>query len=76
VPTLTVRERLLQAGLVIAREHGLRAMTVRAVATRAQANLGSFVYHFGTRDTFVAELIERLYCADDGHAGTGCHPLR
>ncbi len=55
------RERLLQAGLAIARERGLRALTVRAVAARAQANLGSFVYHFRTRDTFVAELIERLY---------------
>ncbi len=55
------RERLLQAGMAMARERGLRTLTVRAVAARAQVNLGSFVYHFGTRDAFVAELIERLY---------------
>lgn len=55
------RERLLQAGLEIARHRGIKAMTVRAVATRAGANLGSFVYHFGTRDAFVDELVERWY---------------
>lgn len=55
------RERLLAAGLELARGVGLRALTVRAVATRADANLGSFVYHFGTREAFIGELIERLY---------------
>jgi AcrR family transcriptional regulator len=55
------RERLLQAGLEIARRQGIKALTVRAVATRAGANLGSFVYHFGTRDAFVDELVERWY---------------
>jgi AcrR family transcriptional regulator len=55
------RERLLRAGLSIARRSGIKAMTVRAVATRARANLGSFVYHFGTRDTFVDLLMERWY---------------
>lgn len=55
------RERLLAAGLVLARRGGLRALTVRAVAARAQVNLGSFVYHFGSRDAFVVELVERWY---------------
>lgn len=55
------RERMLAAGLDLARALGLRKLTVRAVATQAQANLGSFVYHFGTRDAFVEELMERLY---------------
>jgi AcrR family transcriptional regulator len=55
------RERLLRAGLSIARRSGIKAMTVRAVATKARANLGSFVYHFGTRDTFVDLLMERWY---------------
>ncbi len=59
-PTAT-RERLLRAGLVIARRAGLRAITVRGVAARAGANLGSFVHHFGTRDAFIAELLERWY---------------
>ncbi len=55
------REKLLRSGLRLARRGGLRALTVRGVAARAQVNLGSFVYHFGSRDAFVAELIERWY---------------
>ena len=55
------RQRLLQAGLQLARERGVRALTVRAVASQARANLGSFVHHFGTREAFVGELIERWY---------------
>ncbi|GIL05138.1 MAG: TetR family transcriptional regulator [Burkholderiaceae bacterium] len=55
------REKLLRSGLQLARRGGLRALTVRGVAARAHVNLGSFVYHFGNRDAFVAELIERWY---------------
>ena len=55
------RERLLRAGLALARHSGLKALTVRAVATKAEANLGSFVHHFGTREVFLDALIERWY---------------
>ena len=55
------RERLLRAGLVLARRGGIKALTVRAVAARAGANLGSFVHHFGTRDAYLGLLIERWY---------------
>lgn len=34
---------------------------MRAVAAAAEVNLGSFVYHFGTREAFVYELVERWY---------------
>jgi len=60
-PEVDARERLLRAGLALARKGGIQAMTVRAVAARAEANLGSFVHHFGTREAFVDELIERWY---------------
>lgn len=60
-PVVASRERLLKEGLAIARKSGLRAVTVRGVAARARVNLGSFVYHFGSRDAFVAELLERWY---------------
>jgi AcrR family transcriptional regulator len=52
---------LLREGLAIARRAGLRSITVRGVAGRARVNLGSFVYHFGSREAFVAELLERWY---------------
>ncbi len=55
------RERLLRSGIALARRSGLRAITVRALAAHAEVNLGSFVYHFGTREAFVAELVERWY---------------
>lgn len=62
-PTATTpaRERLLRAGGRQARRSGVRSITVRAVCQQAEANLGSFVYHFGSRDAFVAEIIERWY---------------
>jgi AcrR family transcriptional regulator len=58
---LASRDKLLKEGLAIARRSGLRAVTVRGVAARARVNLGSFVYHFGSREAFIAELLERWY---------------
>jgi AcrR family transcriptional regulator len=57
----SVRDRLLRAGERMARRTGLRSLTVRGVCQQAEANLGSFVYHFGSREAFVAELIEHWY---------------
>lgn len=55
------RERLLRAGRRLAQHSGLRKLTVRAVCEAADANLGTFVYHFGSRDAFIGELIEYWY---------------
>jgi AcrR family transcriptional regulator len=60
-PPPAARARLLAAGRRLARDGGLRGLTVRGVAARAGVNLGSFVYHFGTREAFVIELIESWY---------------
>jgi AcrR family transcriptional regulator len=57
----STRTALLEAGHRIVLSDGFAALTVRRVAATASANLGSFVYHFGTRDRFVCELIERWY---------------
>ena len=57
----STREQLLQAGTRLARKVGLSGLTVRGVCDAAGANPGTFVYHFGTRDAFIAELIERWY---------------
>jgi AcrR family transcriptional regulator len=58
---LSTRDALLEAGRVIIVGDGFAALTIRRVAAAAGANLGSFVYHFGTRDTFVRALIETWY---------------
>jgi AcrR family transcriptional regulator len=55
------RQRLLRAGLAIARRSGLRAVTVRGLTRRAGANLGSFVHFFGTRTAFLDEMVEGWY---------------
>src|SRR5438105_5035138 len=57
----TTRERLLASGHRAVIKRSLRSLTIREVAAGAKANLGSFVYHFGTRDAFVVALIERWY---------------
>jgi len=54
-------DRLLRAGLARARAEGFRRLTVRAVAQDAGVNLGSFVYHFGSRDQFIAQVIAHWY---------------
>lgn len=59
--TCSTRERLLRSGLRQARRSGVRSITVRGICQQSGANLGTFVYHFGSRDAFVAEVIERWY---------------
>jgi AcrR family transcriptional regulator len=59
--SISTRERLLRAGLRQARRSGVRSITVRGLCQQAGANLGTFVYHFGSRDAFVGEVIERWY---------------
>lgn len=55
------RQKLLTCGRQIIERNGVRGLTVRGVATRAKVNLGTFVYHFGTREAFVAEVLESWY---------------
>ena len=66
-PAAATREALLDSGFALAARVGLRGLTVRGVTSRTGANPGSFVYHFGSRDAFQRELLERWYqplCAD------------
>ena len=58
---IPARESLLAAGRAIVVAKGFSALTVRRTAAEAGANLGTFVYHFKTRDAFVSELIEAWY---------------
>lgn len=55
------RERMLACGKRIVSRTGLRGLTVRGVAAHAKVNLGTFVYHFGTREAFINELMEQWY---------------
>ncbi|POZ62421.1 TetR/AcrR family transcriptional regulator [Chromobacterium alticapitis] len=55
------RQRLLRQGLDSVRRTGLRGLVVREVAAAAGVNPGSFVYHFGSRERFISELVELWY---------------
>jgi AcrR family transcriptional regulator len=55
------RQQLLDHGLSIASEKGLRGLTVRGLCQHAGINTGSFVYHFGNREQFTTELLEHWY---------------
>ncbi len=55
------RQMLLDAGRTMVQVRGLRGFTVRELAKRTGVNLGSFVYHFGTRERFLAEVVEGWY---------------
>ena len=55
------RTRILTCGRRIVARSGLRGLTVRGVAAQAKVNLGTFVYHFGTRDDFLKEVMESWY---------------
>ena len=55
------RDRMLACGRRIVARDGVRGLTVRGLAAQAKVNLGTFVYHFGTRDGFIAELMESWY---------------
>jgi AcrR family transcriptional regulator len=81
--TAPTRQRLLAAGHALVLRHGMQQLTVREVAAAAGANLGSFVYHFGTRERFFETLIEEWYApllqsvvSVAGSEGNGIERLR
>lgn len=54
-------EKLIRAGVYLARQKGLRNFTVREVCSRSKVNLGMFHYYFKTRETFDAAVLKSLY---------------
>lgn len=54
-------EKLLNAGVALARKKGLSGFTVRELCARAKVNLGMFHYHFKTKERFDREIMRTLY---------------
>lgn len=61
VKDLSTKERLLAAGLHLVEQEGFLSLSIRKLCRKTNANTGSFVYHFGTRDAFLSEMIEQWY---------------
>ena len=58
---LRTREALLDAGLEIAEQHGLAAMSVNRVVAAAGVAKGTFYVHFPDRGSFLNALHQRFY---------------
>lgn len=51
----TTSDRLKEAAWTCLRKGGTKATTSRAIASAANANLGSITYHFGSKDQLLSE---------------------
>jgi AcrR family transcriptional regulator len=63
------RDQLLDAAEALLAEAGTRALTLAAVAQRAGVSKGGLLYHFATKKTLVAALVERLITEFDEAVG-------
>ncbi len=54
------RESILAAAYDLATDGGLRAVTVRDVASRAEISPGLVLFHFGSKDRLVLELLDHV----------------
>lgn len=59
------REALLDAGVVVAEQHGLAGLSVNRVVARADLAKGTFYVHFSDRSEFIDALHERFHARVD-----------
>jgi AcrR family transcriptional regulator len=64
MPKPSAKERILDAYQDILIEHGIGAITLEAVAARAEVSKGGLLYHFGSKEALLQGLIDRV-----GHLG-------
>ncbi len=57
------REEILRAAYDVAARHGIGALTVRAVAKRANVSHGTVLFHFRRRSELVGTLLDRVLYA-------------
>ena len=53
------KQSLLDAAEALIAEHGVRGASLRAITTRASANLASANYHFGSKEALVRAMVAR-----------------
>ena len=54
-------EKMLKAGVALAKARGLGGYTVREVCARSEVNLGMFHYYFYSKDNFDREILKSIY---------------
>lgn len=60
-PSQNVDQALLAAGRALFPRHGCAGLSVRAVAQQAGVNPAMLHYHFGSREGFLAALLQQFY---------------
>lgn len=63
LPEETRREDILRAAYDVAARRGVEALTLRAVAERADVSHGTVLFHFKRRDELVTTLLDRVLYA-------------
>jgi len=58
---LNARQKLINAGIVLARQKGISSFSVRQLCLKAKVNLGLFHYHFVSRQKFNKAVLKELY---------------
>jgi len=84
-PSLDTRNRILDAAEVLFMENGFDATSMRMITTRAECNLASVNYHFGSKEQLIQEVFhrrltwlnqERLRVLDELEAATRGAPVK
>lgn len=64
---LSVRERLIEAGLTLLHRQGFNATGIQELADHAGVPKGSFYNHFDSKDAFAVEILERYWRKGNTH---------
>ncbi len=75
-PSTNTRDRLLDAAEAVVIEQGVSAMTLEAVATRANVSKGGLLYHFPSKDAIVQGMVSRIAAIVQQRfaSGLACEP--
>jgi len=58
---INTEQKIIDAGIVLAKEYGISGFTVRQLCKKAKVNLGLFHYHFVSRENFEKAVLKNLY---------------
>jgi AcrR family transcriptional regulator len=61
ISNTTTPERIIEAAADIFGKEGFKATTIRAIATKASANVASINYHFGDKQGLYSAVLEHLF---------------
>jgi AcrR family transcriptional regulator len=60
MPRESRRQKILEAAALIVKEKGSDALTIDAVANRAEVSKGGLLYHFSTKEALIEGLVQHM----------------